>query len=582
MRKFLVVLLILSVMGGVFAQENSWGKITGEAALTTTMNFAFNEFKDAEMKGDFADVKIVAQWAKTWDNGDLGKWALTLPIRASNGYFGTDWGDNTQNTRRTKANVTYILGDLTVSMPFWLVFSNTKGANEGTDDTQPGNTAWPNGNPGTGPIAESGTSLVGLPFAETNADINADWAGKDFGFKVGVANLYSNPTVSHVGGYFHFMGGRSQLYVSRDSYGHDDFNVYDTAGWFRVSDYVTNPNMARRNAPGFYFAPSADPDATYGSHAAFNQYAYHWANINDNGIAYRFFLMENVLSLGLAFASSGTGNTNSEVISGDNGPIWKGQTLTDINLIDDFLRHPVLGVKYDNSTLGVSAMVGLEPWDDDPKTTDIYIHTGAYYMLTSALKVNGDISARFSTGDQAGNMDPNFNVGVEISYTAPLWAGFGFKMLDLMNDTGMMFGTDFILGFGGAVRDGYTFKGFGDSNSGYIITLKGHVNGFLFKDKDTKNRFDIGLDLMAGWKNFELTDKIKLNVYGLMGLDFWFGEEAVGNHMKTSFQVVPELVWSIWDHGSLTFTYKLGSDDIKRQDPVLNVNNFTTKFKWTL
>ena len=617
MRKILVVLLILSVMGGVFAQENNWGKITGEAALSTTLNFAANNINDATMKGKFDGVKLVVGWEKTWDNADLGIWKLTLPIRASQGYFGTDWGDNTLNTRRTKANVTYTLGDFTVTVPFWFVVSNTGGDNE------PNDTVWNKGDAGNGTAGapELGVGILGIPMGGANADVNANWAGELFGFKVGVANLYSNPVVSHAGGYYHFMGGLSQLYVSRDSYGHDDFNVYETK-WFRVSDYVLNPAIKVREAPGFYIIGDEllTGDNSDFAHAAVEQYKYHWENINKNGIAYRFFLMKDTLSIGLAFASADTGVDpdghltlgNPEVNSGNNAGIFKN--VDKFNLIDDWLRHPVFGVKYDNKQLGVSAMVGLEPWEDSKDNSDIYIHAGAYFQLFDNLKINGDLSAKFSTGSDdsvygyAGkDLDPNFNFGVEISYTndLPLFAGFGFKMLDLINKDWFVFGTDFIVGFGGAVRDGYKYKNFDDSNAGPLIALKGHVNGYL--PKDFGNVFNIGLGIFAGWKNFVLiaapsaqkSPELTLSIWGELGLDFWFGPGGnnvpetsangytynIGNHMQTSFKVVPSIAWQVWDHGSINFKYELGSDDITRMEDAkgstLNINQFTTSFKWT-
>ncbi|MDR0465019.1 MAG: hypothetical protein LBG94_07905, partial [Treponema sp.] len=499
MRKILVVLLILSVMGGVFAQENNWGKISGEATLKTTLDFAVNDINEATMAGDFDGVKFVVQWDKVWDNAELGKWSITLPIRASNGYFGTNFDDEGRgkpgNVKETFANVTYTLGDLTVKVPFWFRVNN-----QGDYPVNTGN------NQLTGassiPGADGNVTLMGIPVMQGNADVNANWASTNWGFKFGVANLYVAPVVSHAGGYFHFMNGRSQLYVSRDNYNYkgdnttDDFNVYET-NWWRASDYVLNPNMARRNAPGFYDAG----DEVF-THNAMNQYSFHWENINENGIAYRFFLMEDILSLGIAFASSGAGNTNSQVRSNDNAPPF--ELVTDNLLIEDFLKHPVFGVKYDNKQLGVSAMVGLEPWDDNDEDSDIYIHAGAYFQLFDNLKINGDISARFATGPLGKDEEPNFNVGVEVTYTnaLPLFAGFGFKLLDLVNKQGLLFGSDFIVGFGGAVRDGYTYKSFGDSNAGPMIALKGHVNGWV--PKDTDNIFDIGLGLMAGWKNFVL------------------------------------------------------------------------------
>ena len=668
MRKLFVALLILSVMGGAFAQEKgSWGTLSGEAALDTAIDFfGTNADTGRSNSGDptigGGVTKNGFKFGITYDN-TFGDFALTLPLLVANGYFGTNGDDYNDGKgswwEKTQAKLTYTNGDLTVKVPFMFKFATNTSA------------------------AATSYNLVGIvPMASGNAGIQAVYDNGTFGFKAAYHNLLTGPVVpgasgdnslGGIGGYYHFMDGKSQLYVSYNG-------AYETK-WWRASDHVLNPSLDflvlsgnpialdDTGTPGFANndgkvaiadVATKDPwiydpwarkniaagysDNGYGGIISVGEYTqYHWENIKygsdaGSGIAYRFFVMPE-LNVGISFTAT---------------PIFSGAKDQN-SFVEKFLTQPVFGVKYDNETLAISAMLGLNTTQipNAKNEKEYYINIplafGASYLLGD-ITIKGDISAQFYDSKFKNYKDnafiPLFNAGAVVLYNstvgeAPVIGGIGLKFIDLgssmakmhnEDETTFMFGANFMLAYN-RPRDGNF--GYEDPNAGFWANLKGHFNVMNYTKMDQSNMSDLNLEFGIGYKEYQLTEKMKLSVSGKLGVDVlnlknvysaidYYSKNKISNTStlgeigvdgvdsgiplfgawidptwdnvdsisRISFELKPELVWSVFPNGSITFTYTLGSTDldIKRAEyrdgkddaSVLNVNKFGVKFKWTL
>jgi len=558
MRKFLVVLLILSVMGGIFAEEGTWGTLTAEAGLKTTIDFTVKSdgfFEDTEMFGSFDGAYFKASWSK-----NFGPWVLTLPLRAQPKYFGTDGN----------ATFRYDQDDWYTSL--WFQYGVGKRAyNDIIDgdfdaDTTNGERAMKAGietkyDNGTFGFTFKLDLLKGSSYTLSSPSANSEGLMGLFDTK------FFDIKTAAIGGFYHFMDGASQLYVSRGG-------AYDT-NWFRTSTIVLDPKIYSN-----FFEPNRI-DTGFGDDFH-DDYAgrwkeFHWENIANNGIAYRFFVMDT-LSLGLAIVSNDGG------LFSDNNPPFNNENNPDevlghagSYLIQNFLKHPVFGVKYDGGALKVSAMVGLEPLSFEHShrggTNDMffYLYAGGTFDITPEISVGADLTGMFGPDSAVGgDGNPVFNFGAGVNYAGSLInAGLTFKTIDFIQDT-FAFGTDFNVGYAG---------------TGPSVGLSGHVNGYLPKGSD--KIFDIGLELNAGYTGLQLTEYFTLGITGMLGLEI----EMVGatKDLATTFEVSPVLDWAVWKNGSIQFKYVLGSSDLNLKatsggpkNPLLDTNEFTTTFKWKL
>ena len=534
MRKLFVALLILSVMGGAFAQEKgSWGTLSGEATLVTGFNFAADP---VEVGGVPDGAKLMVTYENTF-----GPFSLTLPLKLYDGYFGTEATDD-KNTDlgETKAKFAYESGSLKVELPFYFQLN-----------------------------AASGGLVIPpfIPIAETfGTRLNATYDDGAFGFKIRFDDLLTSPALTRLGGSYKFMDGASELKVSMGG-------AYATE-WWRASSYVLSPGIGMSKL-GVTTGHDQDVIWQWDGHS----FGFAWENIETHGIAYQYFVMPE-LSVGLAF------------VGGDDSPFKGKDSIIDdegINaMLDVYLKHPVFGVKYDNETLGVSAMFALAPGPTNQ--SDAFIAAGFYFMVMPELKVNADISVGIA-GDADLKFDPMFNAGLEVNYNSDkIIAGLGFKALNLAADKdkgGINFiGLNFILGYNIA-RDGDDDYLLGDENEGFYAGLNGHFN--LASDKDDSYT-DFGLSVGLGYKDYELTEKMKLSVGASLGFDVLSSSiSGQDDYTVVDFCITPKLVWSVFSNGSITFEYNIGSSDLDadraklnpRESP-LDINNLSIKFKWWL
>jgi len=694
MRKFLIVMLILSVTGGAFAHDlgGQWGNLEAEAALSTTIDFAAPRgytFEDTEMYGE----GIGPSFSILYTN-EIGPWALSLPMIVKPNYFGTNG----------TAALEYTVGkNFTAGIGFQGGFGKDA-AREYTGDDFDYVHPW--------------KAYGGVMAA-------AEYDDGNFGFRIGL-KVYESPgegdyadanahgeraftgsylEMDHIGGRYGFMGGNSELVVSLGG-------AYSTK-WWRASTIVLNPSVdflklfpkSSKNDTGF----GTDDWGDDGHHTAWS-YAlsnaivgtdtkvrnldwvdFHWENIEANGIAYRFFVIPQRLNIGLAFVSDTPPDNRDDLgndfdtwigTSNNSGP-FKGKTdenetafgvsgsggdyyglATGVNglqytsgandfpdvfgspgdlLIQNFLKHPVLGVGYDDDKLAVSAMVGLEPAvrhhnqltgidkdgndgtagglnyngigvpiglygndqvdEDDFEFTrnkysgemNFYMAAGANFKITDSIAVFGDMSALFWAQNfykdlNNGNaISPHFNFGIGGSYTAEkMEAGLTFKGIDILNDN-FLFGSDFYTRYKNKIGTGTAAIGF-----------SGHLNGFIWKKNN--NIFDIGLFLDLGYVGLELTKQMLFSITGKLGLEI--GMWGRVKDMATSFTISPVFDWNVFDNGSIQFKYELGSSDLNLKktgdglvrgddfntpkdsggptNPLFNTNQFTTTFKWWL
>ena len=532
MRKLFVALLILSVMGGAFAQEKgSWGTLSGEATLNTGFYFVPDP---VEVGGEPSDV----EFAITYEN-TFGPFSLKLPLVLKGDRFGTATNDDGDKL----GLISYESGSLTVELPFGFLLDQTEII------------------PPFLPIGSADSSNDGA-----GVDFKATYDDGTFGFKIGYNNLLEGPELGAIGGFYKFMDGASQLYVSK--------GAYETK-WWRASSYVLEPSFGFYNT--FDGSNEVIPLIHDGDEDDYWNWEFKWENVKDNGIAYQYFVMPE-LSIGLAFNGGNLSPFKGVDSINDDDPMYGGVSN---DLVDVYLKRPVFGAKYDNETFAASAMLALRP-DEDTNKSDILIAAGASFLVMPELKINADISVGI-WGDTDYKPDPMFNAGVEVSYTSDtFFAGLGFKGLNLAADTKAgsnnynLIGLEFVLGYN-KVKDGYVFDG---ENQGFFAGLNGHFN-LISAEKYSQTDFGLGFNI--GYKEYALTEKMLLSVTGELGLEAW-GIDIDGTKddaSKINFEIKPVLKWNVFDNGSITFEYKLGSTNLDA-DPALNVNELAIKFKWWL
>ena len=240
MRKFLVALLILSVMGGVFAQEEgkgTWsnGAVSGELNLSTTLNLLpmDTEISPTEeayigMYGSAGTTRLRMTF-----NFEKGDWAIRFPLQLDQNRFGSRTSDNGFDD---SPRVTYKNGPITVEIPFEFQFTTS------ADGALP--ISWTRGAP------------IRASYVTDNYKFNARFAG------------LSSSGLSHVGGWWKF-GNDSELAVSY-------LRGYD-ASWWRASEVVLDTHSTHWDNIG--------------------------AETSPNGIAYRYFITPE-MQAGIAFAGT--------------------------------------------------------------------------------------------------------------------------------------------------------------------------------------------------------------------------------------------------------------------------------------
>ena len=548
MKKISVVLLILAVAWGAFAEdaEGGWGSISGSAELSTTIDL-YNGNTDAGDVGIFGgpgDAQLKVQW--DWKKGD---WAIVLPLVAhSNGYFGTGPHDKGNEVGDSTAKVTYNPdGPLTVTIPFSFKF---------------------NAGPGLAPIVWN------------NANAEAVYAGGTFEFKAGLKNLLSNNSVIRgaIGGWYQFADGAAELRVS---YG----EAY-ASEWWRASGIVLGfdgpGDLAKAVKPGL---------------------AFWWEDVKgQNGIAFKYNVMDS-LNIGIAFA----GNAGAAMFG---GAASAAEVPAQYSFLNDFLLQPTIGAKFTSDMVDVSFMVGFRTFKNAEGGLDslgVPLHAGVMARVMDNLKIQGDISAYFvdeialfNAGLRAtfGNPDAVDN----------FWARAEFAAYDLAGTFGD-YGSPVIPL---RINVGYNIKWDGDAptigkdNTG----LYGHLS-FLMPSLANQH-LNMNIVIRGGYKGFELTDKLvagvdarffidaltvftpeiyvfdntEINsVSGLPNAGFWETRIKEEVKMKFGFTIAPSIEWKLIDKGSITATYTLGATDLMDSGLVkingINVNNLKVAFKWS-
>jgi len=545
MRKIFVVLMILAIAGGGFAQDEgkgTWGTISGEAELSTTIDF-YNEGR-ANGSGEDGDPHTLGMdpgtggWFKlAWDY-EKDEWSIHLPLHVEDGKFGVEKNDDGDYL----AKITYNPDSpLTIEMPFG--FELDRGGYEG----------------------EGNWFLSATTF---DTDITGTYETDEFMFKLGFGSVLTAPALSKVGGWYK-LNDMITLAVSHGG--------ATGSEWFRTSTIV------REETP----------------------FGGTWENIDGNGIAIKFDIMEN-LSAGLSFAGG--------VGEGEAGSAIFGAGTDDF--VKDFLTNPIIGVKFDGSPFKASLMTGLwtqarDAGNDNKLVSDIPLYLGLELNLDAGLYVGADLSALF-VGQTKAEKDANlnaandFNFGLEVMFDTtigenPFWAGARLRALDVgynEDDFGKYYSTvsaELYVGFNWA-RDGDPTHGDPD---GFLNAdfgrFGGRGNGFGARfwlgipDLDVNPDFGMDLNIAAALGyGADLSEKLGFGINAMLGMATNSkAEESYDNVF--GFKVVPELVWKLISNGSITFTYEFGATDILRNPDlelkaidIIDINKFTIGFKWWL
>ena len=450
MKKTLVLLLILAVAGGIFAQngEISW---SGGVEINGKLNL------------------------NTQDPADADKNIATV---------GAIDDANTKGF----VDLSYKNGGLTLGMGFSSTYWDA-------DDN------WVN------------SSSIGL---------KADYTADRWGAHAEMDLLNSDGTVlggkgpTQLWGYYTFLDNALRFDVAVDGGGN---------GIWAVSDIVLE---------------EYNIDVDFGG--GLERTIYNGWNKLDDGAGFQFVYtgIEN-LSFGAIFPW----DYNNGAIHGTaaDGPKF-GET---------FFKQMVIGAKYDNGSIGVSFMLGLQPWSyldgtDVKDKVAAFTHVGFKFGINDAMTLKADVIAGFGFSDKYGFWDKDgeaaskvlMSFGLNFDYSAdPLGVGVTVKFFDLADST------------------------VGDSgNGGRSLVLNPYVS-------------------------YQINDPLKasLNITLVQGMGEWNKENDAlkGKEKVSSLAIEPALDWAVADGASMGFGYcvKFSLDgDLSGKDKLLD-HNITLKFKWS-
>ena len=282
-------------------------------------------------------------------------------------------------------------------------------------------------------------------------------------------------------------------------------------------------------------------------------------------------------------------------------------------------------------------------YDDDKWTRDLAVplHIGASWS-NDTISVKGDISAAFGNliydydtnpSKEEKDIEAFFNVGVQFQFgdssaTDGFWARLVAKGLDLGDNVN--FYSD---GRGKIIDKEIEKKAFGYENDFQVFSVDlwlayqrnvdddnagwekfdGKGDGIWaavyagFPDL-TSSKFRLNSKFGVGYNNLALTEKLTFGIGATVGLDINPMKSFAGaadnpfnfvaptppsrpmvvysepdwdkNEIAGSFEINPVLTWNVIEKGSIEFSYTLGTTDFSLGK--LDVNKFTTSFKWSL
>lgn len=549
MRKFLVVLLILAVAGGAFAQEetgSTWSAWSGGATLGTTIDFwnDGNMGKDNTqgkpdpvigMYGLAGGISLNIRWDYVGEN-----WSIALPLYFEGGDAGIKG-----------AEIAYSNGPVSVSIPITMKFAKAQGV---------------------------------LPIEWEQADILAKYTGENFEFKLGVKDLLNvgddsadGPSIGPVGGRYLFNGG-AELVVSYN-------NAYATP-WWRASDYTINAVTIKRmenNGTGGGWnwfedlseQARGDDDPAYG-----------------NGLAFRYILSP-ALNFGIAFAGGAGDAMFFDAEEADPGAA---------NFLTGFLYQPTIGMRYESDFgLDVGFMLGIRNYSgstanwngakDNAKPKKVQdgqhfyamvMHASAAFALDFGLTIKGDVAAlidfqdgsRVKTDKNKFGLERNtavyYGVGVDFAWS-DLTAGLVFTGLDTtITDNAF---DDLIYG----QAEAYAYK------HGMKLTL-----GYNDGGKGIGAGAYLGISDFGDLKG-SLTAGVSVGYLGLAFGSFELGvtaafdmkPDADDDYEKTDFiygfLIKPVISWNIISNGSIDFSYSFGATHLLYE---LDISKLGVTFKW--
>jgi len=541
MKKISVVLLILAVAWGAFAEdaEGGWGSITGSAELSTTVDL-YNGNTDVDqigIRGAPGDAQLNVTWS--WKKGD---WEVNLPLRAhSNGYFGTAPHDKSNDVADTSANVTYNPdGGLKVTIPFSFKF-------------------------------QAGQGLV--PIMWNNANVKAEYDGGTYHSTVQLKNLLTNGGVAlgAVGGWYQFADGAAQLNVSYNE-------AYETK-WWRASEvvigYGTPGDLARAINPkiSFWFEDIKP----------------------NNGIAFKYNVMES-LNIGIAFA----GNAGAAMFGGSTSGVANNSFLNDFLLqptIGAKFTSDMVDVSF---MVGFrtfkDAAGGIE-------SLGVPLHAGVMARVMDNLKVQGDISAYFledialfNAGLRATFGDPdavdNFwaRLNVPMYDFAGTFGDYGSPVIGIQLNVGYNIkydGDNPDVGKDNTGLYGHLYFRTNDIASDFLqmnVTIRGGYKGFELTEKLLLSA-DARIIIEAATVFTPYAEVLDATPLANGRPTSWQPRFKEETKMMVGFKIAPSIEWKLIDKGSITATYTIGATDLMDSGLAtingVNENNLKFTFKWS-
>ena len=596
MRKIFVVLLVLAIAGGAFAQEtdgakeSGWGTWSGSVNMSTEFDLSY---LDPEQKKDLADDVNEKKYGPTRITGDQGgielklqwdyakdNWTVALPFVVNK-----DDGVIVDG-----AKVEYVDGPLTVAVPFGvnlgnfitgkqeLGYSIDEGALE--EDGELGVEIGTNDYNNYGSVY-----LVRNLFKDVN--IEAKYETDTYAFGAGMNNIFKDiaaPSdfkawgwydfdilagarlaVSYGGGYATEWWRASTIVLDGSTKFWNDEGIDTNLRWARTDTTNKYGNELDLDDDGFYFKETG--------------YGYHWGNIADTGLAFKLNILPE-LNIGFAFASTkmfeGDGSKDAVAPNPESNKDGVGHLIG-----DNFFRNILFGLGFDNDMLSASAMFGLKPAKkDNEPSADVYIHAGLKVNVMEGLSIGADISMvgyaderTYPIYDKPGGTTKTsdkesvlaFNAGAEVDFKSDMgfWANLKFAAIDLADKTN--FSTD----------------------PGVTHTLSNDDNNKKYDAAEIKNvGMNWGLGFQIGY-DADLSETLALGISAGVVVKDGKNTTTTSDPRKDKGEekdldyfylgINPVLTWQVVENGTMEFSYTFGFETQKEE----LTNKLGIGFKWS-
>ena len=585
MRKIFVVLLVLAIAGGAFAQDSdgakkgTWGTWSGSIDMSTEFNLSYldpeqekdladdvNSHDPTTITGDQGGIELKLQWDYAKDN-----WTVAIPF-----VINKDDGVIIDG-----AKVEYADGPLTVAVPFGVNIGNfIRGKSDfGSSSNE---------------LEEN--DILGIPqdadteyqFKDIFKDIHieAKYETDTYAFGAGMNNIFKDiaePSdfkawgwydfdilagarlaVSYGGGYATEWWRASTIVLDGSAKFWNDEGIDTNLRWAKVDDMNKYGNYLDLDDDGFYFKETG--------------YGYHWGNIADTGLAFKLNITPE-FNFGFAFASTkmfegGFGGSDAVAPNPDSNVDAQGWLIG-----DNFFRNILFGLGFDNDMLSASAMFGLKPAknkEGDP-SADVYIHAGLKVNVMEGLSIGADISMvgyaapkAYPVFKEPGKFDKietednplAFNLGAEVDFKSDVgfWANLKFAAIDLANKTNF------------SVDPGYThlggYEGRFDAAEIINVGMNWGLGFQLGYDADLSETLALGISAgvvvkdeanTTAWSAPKKGDSVEKDLNY-----FYLGVE-------------PVLTWQVVENGTIEFKYTFG---FETQEEVIT-NKLGIGFKWS-